>query len=146
MEEKINIEDIMQEVRKAAAKRIYRTTAADFQGMPEYPEDSIHPFSFDDFYEQLQSLMSENTVDSDVPITGKGRLIKRVIKKANLFLLKPMWDKQNAINVEIVNSLDQIKDYIYQGSNTEERIEYLEKKCKEYEDRILELEKMVKEK
>ena len=140
----INIEEMMLELKEKAAKRKYEKEAVDFETLLQSEDDGIRPFYLDDLNEELRNLQGQCYVEYDQPVTGKGKLIKKIIKKLYCFHMKPLWEAQNALNMENWNALCQIRDYIYQQTEGEERLKTLERKCKIYEEKIAKLEELVK--
>lgn len=136
----INVEEIMVELKEKAAKRKYEKEAVDFESLLHSEDDGIRPFFLDDLNEELRNLQEQCYVEYEQPITGKGRFLKKVIKKLYCFHMKPLWEAQNALNVENFNVLCQIRDYIAQQKENEEKIQILENKCKQLERKLAELE------
>ena len=142
----VNVETIMVELKEKAAKRKYAKEAIDFESLLQSEDDGVRPFFLDDLNEELRNLQGQCYVEYNRPIEGKGKIIKRIIKKFYCFHMKPLWEEQNALNMENWNALCQIRDYICQQSDEEERIKNLERKCKIYEERIAKLEELVNQK
>ena len=136
----INVEEIMMELKEKAAKRKYEKEAVDFESLLQSEDDGIRPFYLDDLNEELRNLQEQCYVEYEQPVTGKGKFIKKIIKKSYCFHMKPLWEAQNALNVENINVLCQIRDYIAQQKENEDKIQILENKCKQLERKLAELE------
>lgn len=142
----INVEEIMAELKEKAAQKKYEKEAVDFESLLQAEDDGIRTFYLDDLNEELRNLQEQCYIEYDQPITGKGKFVKKLIKKLYCFHMKPLWDAQNALNVENLNILCQIRDYIYQQKECEEKIRILENKCKNLEGKIAELERLMDKK
>ena len=140
----VNVEEIMAELKEKAAKRKYEQEAVDFESLLQSEDDGIRPFYLDDLNEELRNLRGQCYMEYDQPITGKGRFLKKIIKKLYCFHMKPLWEAQNALNMENVSALCQIRDYICQQADREEQLKALERKCSIYEEKIAKLEELVK--
>lgn len=135
MEQQINIEDIMEEIREKVKNKKYSREALDFEFVMK--AEAVKPFDANDFCVALQAIGCNMDLRYDEPIQGKGTFVKKIIKKLNKFYIKPLLEKQSRTNGDILTIMNQMGDYILQADKKmqeyELRIEYLEDKCNSLE-------------
>ena len=95
----------------------------------------------------LEALKSNYSLNVYEPITGNPLkvFLKKVIRKANSFLLVPLATKQSDFNHDILNYLSK-NEKATNTTNDKSKYESQEKKIAELEKRINELEKALQEK
>lgn len=124
MEKQINIEIIMEEIRENIKNKKYPREALDFEFVMRV--EAPKSFDADEFRTALQAIGCNMDLRYDEPIQGNGIFIKRIIKKLNQFYIKPLLEKQNRSNSDMLALINQMGNYILQS----------EKKMQEYESRI----------
>lgn len=146
----VDIEKLMVELKEKAAKRRYSREAADFETVLDANDRCVRPFHLEDFKDELRDGFQDCYLEYDLPVMGKGKSLKKMIRRLYRFHMKPLWDKQNDVNIEIYSLLYQIRDYISQlereRAQKEQMMSRLETLCDEYEHRFHELEQAFKEK
>lgn len=147
MENKVNVESIMMELKEKAAARVYPKEALDFEVQTDDSEDDEIDFYMAYLKRDINLLNQSYFIDYEVPITGKAQTVKRWIRKLYRFHLKPLSEKQNNFNMETVFALNQIYSFIGQELKEKDEmkavLERLERQCGEQKKRIERLERML---
>ncbi len=136
MNNDINIEEIMDEIRQNIKDRGYDKAPVSFEQI------EIHSsvlkigtgYDSDEFMNELEFLDSNCTTSFHVSIAGGNPFsvfIKKVIRKMTRFIVAPLVDSQNAYNVSNVKCMNQISEFISEMEQYKTRIEQLEKELKE---------------
>ena len=141
-QETVDITEIMKCVKHNALERKGKELPITFKEFRESEDDGARTFYEDEFREKVQEFQEECWVNYDIPIRGKCRFIKKIIKKLYSFHQKALWQKQNEINAANAEIFASVRDYI--SSQNAQKIEELENRCREYEARISHLEELVR--
>lgn len=133
MEEKIskvNIEEIMEQIRKDIEQKGYKDDILDFDDMIVSTgnlEDNEY-FSTDlldkdiEYVNQHWNIPIYNSLNSDKAIS----FIKKVIRKSIQFFVVPIAENQNEFNASIVRCLNMIKQFINKQGDIENRLDELD--------------------
>lgn len=114
----INIEDIMVQMRKDISLRCTKEELSLFMEMdpPEVLEKNsdVNAFSHKYFFNGYAESRNSESLDYYQDLDGNAlyRFIKRVIRKLNTFLLKPIVDQQTAVNCSLNRQTYQLYLYI----------------------------------
>lgn len=136
MEKEINVEEIMEEIRKNIKERGYDKEPLSFEevqtSQPALQGDV--GYNADDFLHELEYLNHNWNNNFQTPVASRNAIatfIKRVIRKCTRFIIFPIVNFQNAYNVSNVRCLNQIKEYMAEMDRYKQRIEQLEKELEE---------------
>ena len=145
MEETINIEEIMQQIRAEIKEKGYSADMLSFQDV-ECPaeKENFH-------YDEKECLDIVNCVnrDSHIPWTGElnqggvKAFVKKIIRKLTGFLIAPIVERQNQFNSDVTRSINQFMGYMEQQN---EKIENYERDIGLLEEKIAELQKQLNSK
>lgn len=156
---KIDIEEIMQEIRDNIEKRGYSDEILSFRDVSSemMGEDDGEPFCMSDLKNYIYEANCNCDVPYYAPITESSvkKLIKKVMRKLMSFQIVPMSVQQNAFNVAVARSLASVQKYIMENGGENENhmskkqeenyFEYQEKLTEQLETKILVLEKRIEE-
>lgn len=124
MGEIINIEKIIEEIRTKIKEEGYEDDAEVFETLKK---DMFVPpvYTKDAFIEELQMVNESAFVDFDIEIRTVWwkKNIKKLIKKAISFQLKPIVDSQNLYNMNVVNVMNLMYSYILESERKKKRLE-----------------------
>lgn len=124
MGELINIEKIIEEIRTKIKEEGYEDDAEVFETLKK---DMFVPpvYTKDAFIEELQMVNESAFVDFDIEIRTVWwkKNIKKLIKKAISFQLKPIVDSQNLYNMNVVNVMNLMYSYILESERKKKRLE-----------------------
>lgn len=133
--QQIDIEKIMDEIRADIKEKGYTADMLDFQDV-SIPERG---FSYNE--SEFENLVNAINATCSVPWyrdLGNGGIkvfVKKVIRKIMTFLIAPIAEDQMKFNVNVANTVNQLAGYVkYQNDIIDD-----------YKNRIIELEKKVKE-
>lgn len=136
MNEGINIEEIMKEIRQNIKDRGYEKDPVSFEEIEM--KNSVLKigtgYDSDEFINELEFMDSNCTTSFHVPIAGGNPVsvfIKKVIRKLTRFIVAPLVESQNAYNVSNLKCMNQVSEYISEMEKYKERIVQLEKELKE---------------
>lgn len=123
--EVINVEEIMQEIRKDIKEKGYTADMLSFQDV-EYVQDGMYEYDQTEFKRIVSELENKKRVPWywDLEQNGIIRIFKRFIRKSVTFLIAPITDKQNEFNCVAVDGFEQLAGY------TESQKEEIEKNRK----------------
>lgn len=136
MEKEINVEEIMEEIRKNIQERGYDKEPLSFEDV-QIPHAALQGdvgYNADEFIYELNYLNHNWNNNIQVPIVARNAVtnfIKKLIRKCTQFIIFPIVNFQNAYNVSNVRCLNQVKEYIAEMECYKQRIEQLEKEIKE---------------
>lgn len=140
MENEINIEQIMEEIRKNIKDRGYDKEPLDFEEIelskPVLQSNTV--YDPDEFLHELEYLNHNWNNSWQVPVNGANPVsvfLKKVIRKCTRFLLFPIVNFQNAYNASSIRCLNQIREYMAQTEIYKEKIEKLEKELQELKNK-----------
>lgn len=132
MNNEINVEEIMKEIRQNIRERGYDKEPLSFEEVqvskPAIASDV--GYSVDLFLYELGYLNHNWSNSFQAPVTGRNPLvvfIKRVVRKFTRFIIFPIVNFQNSYNGSNVRCLNQIKEYMAEMDVYKQRIEQLEK-------------------
>lgn len=124
MGELINIEKIIEEIRTKIKEEGYEDDAEVFETLKK---DMFVPpvYTKDAFIEELQMVNESAFVNFDIEIRTVWwkKNIKKLIKKAISFQLKPIVDSQNLYNMNVVNVMNLMYSYILESERKKKRLE-----------------------
>lgn len=141
MENNINIEDIMTEIRQNIKDRGYDKEPLSFEevemskpvllsGGGYNAEELIHELEY----------MNHNWCNTfNVPISGGNPFsvfIRKVIRKCTRFIVFPIVNFQNAYNVSSIRCINQIKEYMAELETYKARVDQLEKELKDIKSKL----------
>ena len=141
MNNEINIEEIMNEIRQNIKERGYDKEPLSFEDVamsePAVSEDTH--FSMTEFLTEL-NYMNRNCCNSlNVPVESRnsiGVFVKKMIRKCTRFIVFPIVNFQNAYNVSNVRCINQLKEYVVLMEGYTKRIEQLEKEVEELKKKV----------
>lgn len=132
MNNEINVEEIMEEIRQNIRERGYDKEPLSFEEVqvskPAIVADG--GYSADQFLYELGYINHNWNNNFQVPVTGRNLLavfIKKVIRKLTRFIVFPIVNFQNSYNGSNVRCMNQIKEYMAEMDVYKQRIEQLEK-------------------
>ena len=124
MGDNINIEKIMNEIRKQIQEEGLKDDALEFK---EIGIGSFIPpiFKIEALEEEIQSANENMFIDFDVEIRTSPikKVIKKVIKKLMYFQLKPVVSDQNLYNMSVVRTINLIYSYILENERKKYRMD-----------------------
>lgn len=136
MNNEINIEEIMNEIRANIKERGYDKEPLSFEEVavskPVLQGDS--EYDAEEFNREIEYLNYNWNNSFMIPIAGGnpiGVFIKKVIRKLTRFIVFPIVNFQNAYNASNVRCLKQIKEYMAEMEEYKVRIAKLEKEIEE---------------
>lgn len=132
MNNEINIEEIMEEIRQNIKDRGYDKEPLSFESVQVSKPAVVagDGYNADQFMHELEYMNHNWNNNFQVPVTGRNFLatfIKRLIRKCTRFIIFPIVNFQNSYNVSAVRCLNQIKEYMAEMDVYKQRIEQLEK-------------------
>ena len=133
MMSEINVEEIMEELKKKAAERKIEQEEDDFEKLTasgiceelSYEE----PFNREEFLFELTEVNHHFWVDPNVVIEQNGFLkknVKKAIQKLVRFTIYPLVEKQNEFNQVATRAFNQIRNYIATHDNVDKKVEELQ--------------------
>ena len=132
MNNEINVEEIMKEIRQNIKDRGYDKEPLSFEDVvisePAVQEDV--KFNIDEFFSQLNYMNRNwnNSLNASIESRNAvGVLVKKIIRKCTRFIVFPIVNFQNAYNVSNVRCINQIKEYILLLEEYRKKIEQLER-------------------
>lgn len=142
--ESVNVEEIMQEIRKNIEKRGYTEKELRFADVKPEQVDGIE--CLDDFFEldNFRNTVVKMNVIRHVqcwrPITGNKLIVvcKKIIRKLVKFYVEPIVEDQDRFNFCTVSAMSQLYAKIQDEQNN--KVEELEKRIQELEERCKQLE------
>lgn len=107
----INTEKIMSEIRENISKRGYSDNVLDFEDVTLTRAVSQEcKFDIEEL-ERDTDLANSSYIVHYGNISGRGTIVKRLVRKAVNFLLLPIVTQQTQFNASVVRSLNQIRNY-----------------------------------
>lgn len=132
MNEEINIEKIMQEIRQDIKSRGYKESEIHFEDIPVRNSvdvgSEIESFDRNEFQKSIDYINKNWEIPYYFPLgTNKTAVfIKRVIRKLIKFLLYPINQQQNEMNAHFVKSFNQLRNYIDEKNTLNAQVDNLE--------------------
>ena len=125
MREKVNIEQIMAEIKEEIARKGISLDIQDFSAASEKPVMEIEPFDMNDFQQNVLAVERSYQVECYAPIVGNPliKLVKRVVRKMVNFIISPLVEDQNAFNQAAAKTIFSLRSYVHE---LEKRIGELE--------------------
>ena len=141
MNNEINIEEIMKEIRQNIKERGYDKEPLSFEDVTisEPVIQGEGQFSMEEFVGELNYLNRNwnnslnATIESSNPVVV---FVKKVIRKCTRFIVFPIVNFQNAYNVSNVRCLNQLKEAIILQEEYSKKIEQLEKEIEELKKKV----------
>lgn len=143
MNNEINIEEIMEEIRQNIKDRGYDKEPLSFEDV----QVSSPAIAAGDGYNASRLMyeldyMNHNWNNNfQVPVTGRNFLVvfvKKAIRKFTRFIVFPIVNFQNSYNGSNVRCLNQIKEYMAEIDVYKQRIEQLEKEIEHIKNNSVE--------
>ncbi|MEY8382766.1 hypothetical protein AALG83_06305 [Christensenellaceae bacterium 44-20] len=125
MSEQVNIEQIMEEIRREIREKGISLDIPEFSGASEKPVAEIAPFDMNEFMQNVVAVERSYQVERYAPIVGNPivKLVKRVVRKMINFIIAPIVEDQNAFNAAAAKTIFSLQSYI---SELEKRMKELE--------------------
>lgn len=139
--ENINIEEIMDKIRKEIKEKEYRISELSFADIPLVDGTGVEvsdEFSFGEYEKEFYSMKSRWAIPTEIEFTSSNpmiQMIKRIVRKMCRCVTFQMTTMQNEFNGSVVRTNGQIRNYIEEN----------EKQKKELQNRIEELEQIIKQ-
>lgn len=140
--EKINIEEIMEQIRADIKERGLKDDEIEFDSIVLL-DGGNSSFYSDEVYDQLVNEIDKlSEVQSYRELYGNPveRFIKKIIRRLVAFYIESIVDDQNRFNKNVYSGF--VMNY-RKFQDDEIKLQNLEKKMYEYEKRIMELEKQL---
>ena len=140
--EKINIEEIMEQIRADIKERGLKDDEIEFDSIVLL-DGGNSSFYSDEVYDQLVNEIDKlSEVQSYRELYGNPieRFIKKIIRRLVALCIAPIVDDQNRFNKNVYSGF--VMNY-RKFQDDEIKLQNLEKKMYEYEKRIMELEKQL---
>ena len=145
---KINIENIMQEIRETIKERHYSKEALSFNDISGGFYTDYNEFNMDMFENDLSDINNSWQIPVYRPIYSEKKFIgglivftKRIIRKFTKFYIVPFVEEQNNFNSDIVKCLNSVHAYI-NSNEQDNKIKNLESVLnKDIKNAMLELVK-----
>lgn len=140
--EKINIEEIMEQIRADIKERGLKDDEIEFDSIVLL-DGGNSSFYSDEVYDQLVNEIDKlSEVQSYRELCGNPieRFIKKIIRRLVAFYIESIVDDQNRFNKNVYSGF--VMNY-RKFQDDEIKLQNLEKKMYEYEKRIMELEKQL---
>ena len=141
MNNEINIEEIMKEIRQNIKERGYDKEPLSFEDVtisePAVQEGA--QFSMDEFLTELNYMNRGWNNSFNVPVEGGNPIavfVKKMIRKCTRFIVFPIVNFQNAYNVSNVRCMNQVKEYVFLLEEYTKKIEQLEKEVEELKKKV----------
>lgn len=143
MENEINIEEIMSNIRKEIKEKGYKDDVLSFQdvtttSVKELFSD-VEEFNIFEYKELIAELENNKVISSIPDIKYKGlkqriiAFVKKIIRKLILFYIVPIVEEQNEFNILVAEVMKQNVSLATEQEELKNRIEILEKQVKELE-------------
>lgn len=141
--EKIDIEEIMEQIRSDIADRGLKDDGLLFEGVPILG-GGTGGYSRDAYEEVMREIQERSNVESYRPLLGNPieKLVKKVIRRLVAFYIESIVDDQNIFNKNVYTSIAMNHKKTIQD---DERMLELERKLCQCEKRIVYLEQKLKE-
>lgn len=141
MNNEINIEEIMNEIRQNIKERGYDKEPLSFEDVviSEPAVQSAGHFSMDEFITELNYLNRNWNNALNAPVESSNAVavfVKKLIRKCTRFIVFPIVNFQNAYNVSNVRCINQLKEYVVLLEGYTKRIEQLEKEVEELKKKV----------
>lgn len=111
MERRVDAAVLIEELRKKSSLRNYPKDVAEFQ-KNSLKEEEDFGFYMPYLDQDMKFLNQNYYIDYHFSITGKFKVIKRIIKRLYCFHLEPLSDRQNDFNTEAVYALNQLRCFV----------------------------------
>lgn len=112
--EKINVQKIVEEIRKEIEEKGYTEDMLSFHEIPIENELLTDEFQMSEWKNNLKMANARCQINyyREIPQTGIKKFIKRVIRKLAGFLIIPIIEEQNDFNAYVVRCLNQVDKLI----------------------------------
>lgn len=132
----INVQNIMEEIRKDIIKKGYKNEELEFAD-----RETVIKAGGSFTYEGLNRVVGEANNHYSVQwyqqLSGRGIILKKIIRKLSSFLVGPIVESQNGFNAATVKSLNLIAEYINANKNLQEENAILKERVQNLEDELL---------
>lgn len=139
--EKINVEEIMEQIRIEIKEKGYSEESLDF-GSVDIPKEAGYYYNNAELKSLIGQMNAIYYVPHRYPVTGNPvtRFIKKVIRVLISFVIKPISANQNEFNANVTRSFNQMVGYVEQQNEIiqqyEKNLELLEAKIRRLENRL----------
>jgi hypothetical protein len=125
MNEQVNIEQIMEEIRQEIREKGISLDIPEFAGASEKPVAEIAPFDRNEFDRGVLAVQRNAQLECYAPILGNPiiKFIKRFVRKMVNFIIAPIVEDQNAFNAAAAETISSLQSYI---NELEKRVGELE--------------------
>lgn len=132
--EKINIEEIMQEIREEIKEKGYTKDELSFLDVPIKKND-VDQFNASLLESAMQDISNNKMVDYYAPIEGKSlkAIAKKIVRKLIKPIVYPMCEKQKVYNASVDIAINQL--YLYM-QDQKEKISLLETMLNEKKEHV----------
>lgn len=130
----INVEEIMEEIRKKIDERGYDNDPLEFEQITlsnsasAFQKDGI--FNARELAEESEYLNRNWNNPINISVSGRNKVItlfKKIVFKCTRFIFLPLVDFQNAYNASNARCIIQINDCVLEMEQYKKRVEELEK-------------------
>lgn len=143
---KINIEEIMEEIRQEIKNKGISEDLLEFSD-PSLAGLSVPIFCKQEMMADLQAVNESYYVDPVRPLgSGVKGAIKKILRRCMLFYVKPMVEEQNLYNINVMDTLKQMYAYVCTQETYKKRMDrMLERLLKENEELREQMERLKKQ-
>lgn len=143
MENNINVEEIIREIRDEIKKRGYTDEMLGFSEIT-YSSEAETVYNISTCKEIVCNLNCNWNVEwyREIPGNNFIRFLKKVIRKSCAFLIRPMSEQQVFFNANVTNGFNQLMAYI---EDLENQKSTYEEEIKSLEEKIVKLENTIKQ-
>lgn len=140
--QEINVEEIMQEIRREIQEKRYEDVEYKFRDIELKLNCSDCVYDKEEFISNLDKAKPHSIVNAYKPLYGNpfSKLIKKIIRKLVAFYVESIVDDQNDFNIYTHRAVSMLPDRF---QDTDERLYELEKKLARCEKNIDELKKQL---
>jgi len=113
----VDVEEIINELRREIKSR-GMDDLADFDDFEDYSysfseETQLEEFNKDELYKEMELANATLVISPAVQLEGKGKFIKRVIRKLSYFVIRQLAASVTENNIHMVRALNQTRNYIF---------------------------------
>ena len=122
--QRIDVEQIIHELRAEVNSRDL-PEIAEFDEMASMEVDYAQkgePFDPDFLLNEMELANRSFTIDSNIQIEGRLRLLKRLMRKLSFFIVRQLAESMTQYNIHIVRSMNQIRNYIIMRNSADKDV------------------------
>ena len=147
--EKIDVEKIMEEIRKEIQEKGYREEDLDFSGIPveNGQVGAGRRFQMDELQIQFNNVVSFCSNPIYFPLKGNPIKVffQRLVRRAFLFVIFSAFQFQNRFNSSVMNFSQQVELFIQENAGLRKQLEDQGRQLEECRLRIARLEESLKQ-